>query len=84
MHCVCAALCAHDMQVPCCGFGTERGEEVWAQLADGSCRWRQTGSSITVLCLRVPCGIQAKQLRITIEPYFIRGTLQDVLHHQST
>lgn len=66
-----------------CG-GTDRGEEVWAQLADGSCRWRQTGSSITLLCLRVPGGASAKQLHITMEPYFIRGTLQDLLHHQCT
>ena len=58
------------------GWVAERGEEVWAQLADGSCRWRQTSSEITLLCLTVPDGTPAKQLRVTLDPYFIRGDLQ--------
>ena len=33
--------------------GKEKPEEVWAELADGSCRWRQTGSEIKVICLKV-------------------------------
>jgi len=34
----------------------ERPEERWAQLADGSCRWRQSGSEVKVIALRVlPC-----------------------------
>lgn len=33
----------------------EKPEEVWAELADGSCRWRQTGSEIKVICLKVVC-----------------------------
>ena len=32
---------------------SEKPEEVWAQLADGSCRWRQTGSEIKIICLKV-------------------------------
>ena len=31
----------------------ERPQEVWAEMADGSCRWRQTGSEIKVIALRV-------------------------------
>lgn len=34
--------------------GVDRPEEAWAQLADGSCRWRQTGSEIKVIALKVP------------------------------
>ena len=33
---------------------SEKPEEVWAELADGSCRWRQTGSEIKIICLKVP------------------------------
>lgn len=33
--------------------GVERPEEAWAQLADGSCRWRQTGSEVKVIALKV-------------------------------
>ena len=32
---------------------SERPEELWAQLADGSCRWRQSGSEVKVVALRV-------------------------------
>ena len=32
---------------------SEKPEEVWAELADGSCRWRQTGSEIKIICLKV-------------------------------
>ncbi len=31
----------------------ERPEERWAQLTDGSCRWRQSGSEVKVIALRV-------------------------------
>ena len=31
----------------------ERPEELWAQLANGSCRWRQSGSEVKVVALRV-------------------------------
>ena len=32
---------------------TERPEEAWAEASDGSCRWRQTGSEVKVIALRV-------------------------------
>lgn len=28
-------------------------EEVWAEMSDGSCRWRQTGSEIKIIALQV-------------------------------
>lgn len=31
----------------------ERPSEVWAELADGSCRWRQTSSEVKVIALQV-------------------------------
>lgn len=53
----------------------DRGEEVWAEVGDGSCRWRQTASEVTLLCLGVPPHTPAKQLQITLDPYFIKGTV---------
>ena len=39
----------------------ERPAEAWAQLADGSCRWRQSGSEVKVICLKVgPCACHAR------------------------
>ena len=31
----------------------DRPEEVWAEMADGSCRWRQSGSEVKVIALQV-------------------------------
>lgn len=31
----------------------EKPQEIWAQMADGSCRWRQSGSEIKVIALKV-------------------------------
>ena len=53
----------------------DRGEEVWAEVGDGSCRWRQTASEVTLLCLAVPPHTPAKQLQVTLDPYFIKGTV---------
>ncbi len=33
--------------------GVGRPEEAWTQLADGSCRWRQTGSEVKIIALKV-------------------------------
>lgn len=53
----------------------DRGEEVWAEVGDGSCRWRQTASEVTLLCLGVPPHTPAKQLQVNLDPYFIKGTV---------
>ncbi|DBA90606.1 TPA: hypothetical protein ACH3X1_003839 [Trebouxia sp. C0004] len=50
----------------------DRGEEVWAEVGDGSCRWTQTASEVTLLCLGVPPHTPAKQLQVTLDPYFIK------------
>lgn len=47
--------------------------QVWTELLDRSCRWRQTGSEVKVQALRVPQEMPAKQLQVTIEPLYIRG-----------
>jgi hypothetical protein len=58
----------------------EKPEEVWAELADGSCRWRQTGSEVKVLVLRVPADLPAGRLKVDIKPYSIKGELLIVLY----
>jgi hypothetical protein len=47
--------------------------QVWAELADGSCRWRQTGGEVKVLALRVPKDLPTRQLAVAIEPYSLKG-----------
>ncbi len=59
----------------------DRGEEVWAEAGDGSCRWRQTASEVTLLCLGVPPHTPAKQLQVTVDPYFIKGTVCTFITH---
>lgn len=49
--------------------------QVWTELADGSCRWRQTGSEIKIMVLKVPQEMLAKQLVVTIEPLYLKGGL---------
>ncbi|KAK9835735.1 hypothetical protein WJX74_007021 [Apatococcus lobatus] len=51
---------------------TEKPEEVWTEIADGSCRWRQSGSEIKVICLKVPQELTGAQLEVRIEPYRVR------------
>jgi hypothetical protein len=48
---------------------------VWAEVGDGSCRWRQTASEVTLLCLGVPPHTPTKRLQVTLDPYFIKGTV---------
>ena len=47
--------------------------QAWAELADGSCRWRQSGGEVRVIALRVPRELPARQLAVAMEPYSIRG-----------
>ena len=47
--------------------------KVWTELADGSCRWRQTGGEVKVLALRVPSDLPSRQLAVDIQPYSIKG-----------
>jgi hypothetical protein len=50
----------------------EKPEEVWTELADGSCRWRQTGSEIKVICLNVPEEVAPRELDVSLQPFSIR------------
>jgi tetratricopeptide (TPR) repeat protein len=47
-------------------------DETWVELADGSCRWRQTGGEIKVLALRVPQGLPPRELGVNFEPFGLR------------
>ena len=49
--------------------------QVWAELADGSCRWRQTGGEVKVLALRVPPQLPSKHLAVDLQPYSLKGVL---------
>ncbi len=46
---------------------------MWTELADGSCRWRQTGGELKVLALKVPGDLPSRQLAVDIQPYSIKG-----------
>ncbi|PSC67238.1 Tetratricopeptide repeat 28 [Micractinium conductrix] len=50
----------------------EKPEEVWTEIADGSCRWRQSGGEVKVLALRVPADLPPKQLAVDIQPYSLK------------
>jgi hypothetical protein len=50
----------------------ERPEEVWAELLDGSCRWRQSASEVTVIASRVPPGLRKADLEVRIDLHCIR------------
>ena len=41
-------------------------------MADGSCRWRQTGSEVKVIALRVPPDLAPRQLSVAFEPFALR------------
>uniref|UniRef100_A0A1D1ZP65 CS domain-containing protein n=2 Tax=Auxenochlorella protothecoides TaxID=3075 RepID=A0A1D1ZP65_AUXPR len=55
----------------------EKPEELWAELADGSCRWRQTGAEVKVCVLKVPHTLRPRQLSVTLEPYSIKVSNKD-------
>jgi hypothetical protein len=50
----------------------ERPEEVWAELLDGSCRWRQSASEVAVIATRVPAEMRKRDLDVTIDLHRIR------------
>ena len=51
---------------------SEIQQEVWVETADGSCRWRQSGSEIKVIVLKVPTSCPAKNVEVKFEPYAVR------------
>lgn len=56
-----------------CIWHAEKPEEVWTEVSDGSCRWRQSASEVKVMCLLVPPGLPAKHLQVDFKPYHIQG-----------
>lgn len=50
---------------------SDKPEEIWAELADGSCRWRQTGSEIRIIALHVPLELPPRDLHVVIEPFHV-------------
>jgi hypothetical protein len=51
---------------------SEKPEEVWVELADGSCRWRQTAGEIRIIALKVPSDLPPRQLKVDISPYHLK------------
>lgn len=43
---------------------SEKPEEVWAEICDGSCRWRQSSSEVKVIALKVPQDLSPKDLHV--------------------
>ena len=48
--------------------------ETWVELADGSCRWRQSASEIKIIALRVPPDVSLKLVEVQFHPYELRVT----------
>lgn len=48
-----------------------QGPEAWAQLADGTCRWRQSAGEVRVIVAAVPSGLPARRLHVDIQPYWL-------------
>ena len=55
----------------------ERPELVWAQLRDGSCRWRQSAGEVAIIALSVPPGARKHQLDVCIDLHHIRVACKD-------
>lgn len=53
----------------------EASSQVWVQLSDGSCRWRQSAGEVEVQALRVPRGLASGQLVVELQLYSILGEL---------
>lgn len=55
----------------------ERPEEVWAELKDGSCRWRQSASEVAIIALRVPDNAFKQRLDVVVDLHHIRVACKD-------
>ena len=66
------ALSKHG-HVTCEHDPASRREQVWAEMADGSCRWRQTGSEVKIIALRVPPTVSPADVVVDFDPYHLRG-----------
>jgi len=50
----------------------ERPKEVWAEMSDGTCAWRQSGDEVALMCLKVPKGAVRSDLEVTVEMRYIK------------
>jgi hypothetical protein len=50
----------------------ERPEEVWAEMLDGSCRWRQSASEVSIIAMRVPASMRKADLDVCVDLHTIR------------
>jgi hypothetical protein len=41
-------------------------------MADGSCRWRQTGSEVKVIALKVPAELATRDVSVDFQPFSLR------------
>lgn len=51
---------------------TEKPEEVWVEIADGSCRWRQSGGEVRIIALRVPAEVAPRNVQVDFAPFNIK------------
>lgn len=51
---------------------SEKPEETWVEINDGSCRWRQTGGEVKVIALKVPADLPPKHLGIDFDPFNLK------------
>lgn len=49
-------------------------KEVWAEMRDGSCRWRQSASEVKVAVLRVPATVPTKHLDVGLDMFHVHIT----------
>lgn len=50
----------------------ERPEEVWVELKDGSCRWRQSASEVAIIALHVPRNACKQELDVMVDLHRLR------------
>lgn len=55
----------------------ERPEQVWAELRDGSCRWRQSAGEVAIIALFVPPDARKHQLEVVIDLHHIQVACKD-------
>lgn len=54
------------------GGSSSPKSEIWYEHSDRSIRWRQSVSKVEIICLRVPQGLAATRLDVSIQPYDLR------------
>lgn len=50
---------------------SEKPEEVWVEICDGSCRWRQSSSEVKLIVLKVPQNLSPKDLHVEFKTRYL-------------